>query len=160
MLINYIMGSRLLYGMARQGLLPAILGRIHGRYRTPYVAILTLLLSVLILAVSGGPDAVRTLASATALLLIVAFIVVNLALIALKLRPAEPRGAFEVPIFIPIVGVVINATLVTARLAAPDVGYRAPCIAAVIIAAITCLYFIFRPKSITEEALAAAEGEA
>ena len=42
-LINYIMGSRLLYGMARQGLVPAALGRVHARRRTPHLAILTLL---------------------------------------------------------------------------------------------------------------------
>ena len=29
-LLNYMMGSRLLYGMARQGLLPAPLGRVHA----------------------------------------------------------------------------------------------------------------------------------
>src|SRR5262245_24414918 len=69
-LINYIMGSRLLYGMARQGLLPAVLGRVHPRRHTPHVAILVLLGVVLVLAVSGGPDAVRQLADATALLLL------------------------------------------------------------------------------------------
>ncbi|NUQ01963.1 MAG: amino acid permease, partial [Armatimonadetes bacterium] len=33
-LLNYIMGSRLLYGMSRQGLLPAFLGRVHPVRRT------------------------------------------------------------------------------------------------------------------------------
>ena len=94
-LINYIMGSRLLYGMARQGLLPAVLGRVHRTRHTPHVAILTLLAVVLVLAVSGGEDAVKQLASATALLLLCSFMVVNTALIVLKLRPGEPRGRFR-----------------------------------------------------------------
>ena len=64
-LINYIMGSRLLYGMARQQLLPAVLGRVHPRRHTPHIAIFTLLALVLVLALSGGDDAVKQLASAT-----------------------------------------------------------------------------------------------
>jgi APA family basic amino acid/polyamine antiporter len=96
-LINYIMGSRLLYGMARQGLMPAALGRVHPRRRTPHVAILTLLAVVVVLAMSGGADAVRRLADATALLLLSSFIVVNMSLIVLKRRPGEPAGGFEVP---------------------------------------------------------------
>ncbi|HRQ89845.1 MAG TPA: amino acid permease, partial [Bacteroidia bacterium] len=38
-LLNYIMGSRLLYGMSRQGLLPKFLGRVHPKRRTPHFAI-------------------------------------------------------------------------------------------------------------------------
>ena len=92
-LINYIMGSRLLYGMARQGLLPAVLGRVHATRRTPHIAIFTLLVVVLVLAVSGGQEAVDALASATGLLLLFSFMVVNTALIVLKLRPQEPAGS-------------------------------------------------------------------
>jgi amino acid transporter len=159
MLINYIMGSRLLYGMARQGLLPATLGRIHATRHTPHMAIVALLAVVLILAVSGGADGVRTLASATALLLIFAFIIVNMALVVLKLRHGEPPGAFEVPILVPVLGVLINSALITARLAERDAGFRAPSIAGLILFAIAGLYFALRPTNITEEVLAAAEHE-
>jgi amino acid transporter len=160
MLINYIMGSRLLYGMARQGFLPAALGRVHSTRHTPHVAILTLLALVLILAMSGGKKAIEDLASATALLLLLSFIVVNLALIVLKLRPGEPRGAFEVPLVIPAVGILINTSLVVARLLEPSSGLRAPAIAASIAAVATILYFIIRPTNITEDSLAALEHEA
>ena len=114
-LINYIMGSRLLYGMARQGLMPAILGRVHPTRHTPHVAILTLLVVVLVLAVSGGEDAVKQLAVATALLLLCSFIVVNTSLIVLKLRPGEPAGGFEVPIIIPALGILVNATMIVVQ---------------------------------------------
>jgi amino acid transporter len=160
MLINYIMGSRLLYGMARQGFLPAALGRVHSTRRTPHVAILTLLVLVLILALSGGKKAIEDLASATSLLLLLSFIVVNSALIALKLRPDEPRGAFEVPLVIPGIGILINGALVVARLMDPNSGLRAPAIAASIAVVATILYFVIRPTNITEEALAALEHEA
>lgn len=159
-LINYIMGSRLLYGMARQGLLPAALGRVHRSRHTPHVAILTLLAVVLVLAISGGEDAVKQLASATALLLLCSFIIVNSSLIALKLRADEPPGAFEVPIFVPALGILINATLIVARLTALGAGTRAPLIAGVIILGITGLYFVIRPKNVTEESLVAADRDA
>jgi amino acid transporter len=160
MLINYIMGSRLLYGMARQGFLPAALGHVHATRRTPHVAILTLLVLVLVLAMSGGKKAIEDLAFATSLLLLISFIVVNSALIALKLRRDEPQGAFEVPLVIPVIGILINASLVVARLLDPNYGLRAPAIAAAIAAVATILYFVIRPTNITEESLAALEHEA
>ena len=38
-LINMIMGSRLLYGMAEEGIVPRVLGWTHSTRRTPWVAI-------------------------------------------------------------------------------------------------------------------------
>lgn len=156
-LINYVMGSRLLYGMARQGLLPAALGRVHAKRHTPHVAIFTLLAIVLVLALSGGSDAVKQLAFATALLLLFSFMVVNSALVVLKLRPGEPRGGFEVPLFVPILGILVNATLIVARLADDEAGLRAPLIAGAIVVVATILYFVIRPTNVTEESLAALE---
>src|SRR5688500_6941077 len=88
-LINYIMGSRLLYGMARQGLVPGPLGRVHARRRTPHVAIVTLLVVVVTLALSGG---VEQLASATALLLLACFVVVKASLLVRTSRAGGARG--------------------------------------------------------------------
>jgi basic amino acid/polyamine antiporter, APA family len=176
------MGSRLLYGMARQGLVPAVLGRIHPKRNTPHVAILVLLAIVTMLAftnelihylqglVSGiahaflvdlekaGP--IASLASATSLLLLFSFMVVNGSLIALKLRRGEPTGAFEVPIAIPALGMLVNAALVFTRFKdAATAGWLAPIIAGIMIVAISLLYFVIRPKNVTEETLAAVEVE-
>jgi APA family basic amino acid/polyamine antiporter len=156
-LINYIMGSRMLYGMARQGLLPAVLGRVHGTRNTPHIAIGTLLVLVLILALSGGEDAVKQLASSTALLLLFSFMVVNSALVVLKLRPGEPHGQFEVPVIIPILGILVNLTLIGSRLWSGEGGTRAPLIAGAIVVIVTILFFVLRPKNITDESLAALE---
>lgn len=159
-LINYIMGSRLLYGMARQGLMPAALGLVHPRRRTPHVAILTLLAAVVVLAMSGGPDAVRQLADATALLLLCSFMVVNMSLIVLKRRPGEPAGGFEVPIVVPALGVLVNAAMIVARITSATAGGRALAIAGAIIGGIAILYFIGCARSVTETSLAAVEAEA
>jgi amino acid transporter len=156
-LINYIMGSRLLYGMARQGLMPEVLGRVHPTRRTPHVAILTLLAVVVVLAMSGGPDAVRQLADATALLLLCSFIVVNMSLMVLKRRPGEPAGGFEVPIVVPALGVLVNAAMIVARVTSATAGGRALAIAGAIVGGIVILYCIGRARSVTETSLAAVE---
>jgi amino acid transporter len=135
-LINYIMGSRLLYGMARHGLLPGALGRVHPRRRTPHVAVLVLLVVVTVLALSGG---VSQLAAATSLLLLSCFVVVNVALIVLKSRRGEPPGGFEVPAVIPLLGAIVCAALITVRIATPDARgqfqWQAPLTAAAVLVA-------------------------
>jgi APA family basic amino acid/polyamine antiporter len=151
-LINYIMGSRLLYGMSRQGLLPKALGKVHPTRRTPHVAVMTLLVVVVILALSGG---VAQLASATSLLLLSCFVVVNVALIVLKSRPAEPRGSFEVPSLVPALGALVCAALivsrVTTRNAAGEFEWRAPLTAGAVLLGILVLYVLMRPTRVIEE---------
>jgi amino acid transporter len=171
-LINYVMGSRLLYGMANQGLVPRVLGTIHPKRRTPYVAIGALLGVVLVLAFSGT---VAELGAATGLLLLLCFAIVNAALIVLKLRKDEPKGHFEVPIVVPALGIIINVTLIVARLmdefaakpvsaastkpADKVIDFPAPAIAGLLVLAISALYFVMRPKAISEETLARIEEE-
>ena len=142
-LMNFIMGSRLIYGMSRQGLLPAVLGLVHSTRRTPHVAILTLAAVVSILAFSGD---ISELASATSLLLLLVFALMNTALIILKLRKGEAAGRFEVPLFVPFLGCLICAVLVVSRVTTAAAGTRAPLIAAILIATIAVLYFVVRPR--------------
>lgn len=151
-LINYIMGSRLVYGMSRQGLLPKFLGQVHATRRTPHVAILILGAIVFILAVTGN---VTQLASATSLLLLNCFAVVNAALIVLKHRPGEPKGRFEVPTIIPALGVLVCAGLIVGRLftAFRDGTLGGDLLTtAIMFAVILAVYFIVRPKEIPETA--------
>jgi hypothetical protein len=116
-----------------------------------------LLSIVLVLTISGG---VTDLASATGPLLLFSFMVVNTALVVLKLRPGEPAGAFEVPVFVPALGILVNAALIVARVTEAEQGYRAPAIAGLVVLGVTMLYFLARPDRVTEEVLASAEAEA
>lgn len=111
-LLNYIMGSRLLYGMSRQSLLPVALGKVHPVRRTPHVAVALLCVIVAVLILTGG---VRQLAEATSLLLLMVFVVVNLALVILKARKGEPAGSFEIPYFVPVLGVIVCVVLIISR---------------------------------------------
>lgn len=149
-LLNLIMGSRLLYGMARQGLLPAALGRVHPIRQTPHVAIAALLAVVIGLMLAADID---HLAAATSLLLLSAFVVVNLSLLVLKLRPGEARGQFEVPAAVPVLGALVCSALIVARVADPAADPKAPVIAAVILAVLSALFFVVRPRGPVEEVL-------
>lgn len=135
-LTNYVMASRLLYGMSKQGLLPALLGRVHSGRRTPHVAIAVLLVIVIGLSLVGD---IAALASATVLLLLVVFTIVNVALIVLKRRPGERPGKFEIPIVVPALGAVACFGLLVVRIAQGQ--WLAPLIAGGLLLAILVLYF-------------------
>ncbi|MFN0219684.1 MAG: APC family permease [Hyphomicrobium sp.] len=142
-LVNYITASRLVYGMSSQGLLQAHFGRVHVTRRTPHVAIGALFLVLVPLLLVGG---IADLASATVLLLLIVFIVVNASLFVLKRRPDEPEGAFELPDFVPAAGLLICAALLITRIFSGDL--RAPVIAGGLLAAILALYTIARPARV------------
>jgi amino acid transporter len=139
-LLNWVMASRLAYGMAQQGLLPGPLGRVHARTRTPHVAILTLFLIVTALALAGD---ITALASATVLLLLVVFTIVNVALMLLLRREPDRPGTFRVPILVPIAGAAVCLSMLGARLLQDE--WTAPLIAAALLAGIVVLYLILRP---------------
>ena len=142
-LLNYVTASRLTYGMARQGLLPSVLGRLHEGTRTPYMAILALFVIVVALMLSGD---ITQLASATVLLLLAVFSLVNLALLVLQRRPGEPRGGFEVPSFVPALGALVCLALLVNRVATGD--WRAPALAGAVLVAIAALYAVVRPRDV------------
>lgn len=137
-LLNFIMGSRLVYGMSKQGLLPKVLSNVHPKKRTPHVSVGLLFGILLILVFSGD---VSSLARSTSVLLLSCFMVVNVALIILKLRNPNEKAEFDVPVFVPALGTLVCASLL--------VSSKAPELitAGVIIAVIFVLYFVVRPKS-------------
>ncbi|HEX2802073.1 MAG TPA: APC family permease, partial [Phenylobacterium sp.] len=136
-LVNYLMGSRLLYGMARQGLLPAVLGKVHGARRTPHVAVGVLLAIVIGLQFSGD---ITQLAGATVLLLLFVFTLVNAALVVLKRREGNIAGRFNAPLLVPVLGAAICLLMIAAQLRQDD--WRAPAIAGGLIVMILLLYVV------------------
>lgn len=145
-LINNIMGSRLLYGMARQGLLPAVLGRLHAGRQTPHVAIGVLFVVITIMILSGD---IAQLASATSLLLLTCFMIVNVALLALQRRKNEAKGRFEIPAIVPVLGAIVCGGLISSRVASGDL--RAPLIAGAILILISGLFFLTRVRPPVED---------
>lgn len=107
-LLNFVTASRLLFGMAREGLLPAWLGKLHRQRSTPYRTLLVILPIAIFLALSST---LQFLAGTTATLILAMFCLVNLSLLVIKRR--EPlRSGFRVPIFIPVVALLLDLVLV------------------------------------------------
>lgn len=107
-LLNFVTASRLLYGMSREGLLPAWLGKLHPRRATPYRTLLVILPIAIFLALSGT---LQFLAGTTATLLLGMFFLVNLSLLITKRR--EPRtSGFHIPAVVPALALIFNLVLV------------------------------------------------
>lgn len=138
-LVNYVTSSRMVYGMASQGLLPEMLSKVDGRSRTPRRASLLLLAILLVLVAVGN---IGELASATVLLLLVVFAVVNGALVVLGRRAGEPRGQLEIPVIIPALGSLLCLALIGTRLTGGN--WLSPAIAGGLIAGIVALFFLLR----------------
>ncbi|OFJ53187.1 APC family permease [Mycolicibacterium grossiae] len=115
-LINMLMASRLIYGMARQHVLPPVLGAVHRTRRTPWVAILftTVIAFGLILYVSAfaSKSAVSVLGGTTSLLLLMVFTVVNIAVLVLRRDVRATGGHFRTPTVLPVLGALASAYLV------------------------------------------------
>jgi amino acid transporter len=111
-LINMLMASRLLYGMAKQDVLPRVLGRVHHGRRTPYVSILftttiaICLISYVVLRLDE--DAISLLGGTTSLLLLAVFSVVNIVVLVLR-RDRVEGPHFTVPTVFPILGALLCA---------------------------------------------------
>ncbi|MFC9437385.1 APC family permease [Nocardia sp. NPDC057030] len=99
-LLTGIMSSRLVYGMANDGLLPRVFGRVLPGRRTPWVAALATSAVSLVLALTGEID---SLAATLVLLLLVVFGSVNAAVLVLRREPGEPDH-FRVPVAVPWLG--------------------------------------------------------
>lgn len=101
-LLTMIMASRLTFGMSEQGLLPAALGRVLPKRRTPWVAILATTLVAMILTLIGD---LALLAETVVLLLLVVFISTNVAVLVLRKDRVEHRH-FTVWRVVPVLGVL------------------------------------------------------
>ncbi len=107
-LLNFVTASRLLYGMSREGLLPAWLGKLHSKRATPYRTLIVILPIAITLALSGR---LEFLAGATATLLLAMFCLVNISLLIIKRREPRPSG-FQVPFAVPALALLFNLALV------------------------------------------------
>jgi APA family basic amino acid/polyamine antiporter len=119
-LINMMMASRLLYGMANERVLPTILGRVHRRRRTPWVGIL--FTTVIAFGLIWFAD-LTALGGTTALLLLCVFTIVNVAVLVLRRDPVEHKH-FRAPTVIPVIGAVACAFLASPLSGRAAADYR------------------------------------
>ena len=87
-LVQIVMASRVLYGMAREGMIPVILGRLDEKRATPALAIALIAAAILALALLVP---FLRLASLTSLLMLLIFAMVNASLYVIGARPGAPE---------------------------------------------------------------------
>jgi len=105
-LIQIIMASRVVYGMARQRWLPSLFAQINAKTQTPVVA--TVAVAVLVLGLSLWLPLV-TLAKITSLFTLTIHVLVNLSLVRLKWRDVSPpTNGMRLPIWVPACGFLIS----------------------------------------------------
>lgn len=113
-LINMLMASRCIYGLARQKVLPMSLGAVLPGRRSPWAAIIftTAMAIGLIVVVNrlSGNSVVSALSGTTGLLLLGVFSVVNVACLVLKQRP--DKTFFRAPVWVPVAGAALCLFLV------------------------------------------------
>jgi basic amino acid/polyamine antiporter, APA family len=110
-LINMIMASRLVYGMAAQGIVPRAMGRVNGERRTPWVAIVFVALLAFALVALGD---LESLADTTVLLLLMVFVCVNVAVLILRREPVE-HAHWRAPTALPVLGALACLGLIVQK---------------------------------------------
>jgi APA family basic amino acid/polyamine antiporter len=111
-LVQVIMASRVLYGMARQDMAPRRLANVNPVTRTPLLATGVTVLVVLALALWLP---IATLAQVTSLVVLLVFAVMHLSLLRLKKRNPQPDGVNVVHPVWPAIGLLLSLGLILLR---------------------------------------------
>jgi APA family basic amino acid/polyamine antiporter len=106
-LLNMIMASRLVYGMANQGVVPRPFGALLPGRRTPWVAIAFTTALGVILIITGD---LGILADTTVLLLLLVFAAVNVSVLVLR-RDRVDHEHYRTPTPLPVLGAVVCVAL-------------------------------------------------
>lgn len=104
-LVNIIMASRVIYGMAKLKVLPAFFGRVHLKTQTPHIATLFSIVLILCLALLLP---ILTLAKLTSFIMLVVYFFVNLALVVIKIKQKTEKVRIRFPIVFPILGMTLT----------------------------------------------------
>jgi amino acid transporter len=116
-LAQMTMTARVVYGMAQQGDLPGIAGRVHSGTGTPLIATGLVMLAVTVLALAFP---LERLAEVTSLATLMTFALVNLSLLRIRSRDVAPdRAHLRVPLWIPLSGLVTSILMMASAFISP-----------------------------------------
>lgn len=108
-IVQIIMGSRVLYGLSRQGWLDKHLSEVNKTTRTP-VAATALVVGAMMIAVVSLP--LVSLAKLTSLIVLAIFALVNVSLILIKRRRPSHSGLITVPSVVPYFGALCSSLVI------------------------------------------------
>ncbi len=110
-LITLVAGSRIFYGMAREQAFPLFLKKIHFRTKTPWMAIIVIMIMSISFTLIGD---IVIVANIAVFAIVITFAAVNLAVIVLRYTEPEIQRKFTVPLnigrfpILPLFGVGIS----------------------------------------------------
>ena len=93
-LITLVAGARILYGMARDNSLPSILGIIHSKTKTPWIAVIVILVTAVGFSFIGD---IVIVANIVVFAVVITFAMINLAVILLRYVEPDLERPFRVP---------------------------------------------------------------
>lgn len=100
--IVVIMAARVTYGLSKQTIFPSWIGAVSPHTHTPLRATVLIALAVMVAALYAPID---VLAEKSSQVLLLVFVMINLALLRLKMQgSAVPRRSVTVPIWVPVLG--------------------------------------------------------
>ena len=101
-----LMGQpRIFFAMARDGLLPAVFGKVHPRFQTPYI---TTILTGLVAAIPAGFLPIEELGALVSIGTLFAFVIVCGGILVLRYKRPELPRPFRTPLvpLVPILGIL------------------------------------------------------
>ena len=94
-LITLVAGSRILYGMAHNKSLPLSLGKIHSKTKTPWIAVIGILITSIAFTLIGD---IVIVANITVFAVVITFAMINLSVIVLRYTEPNLERSFRVPV--------------------------------------------------------------
>ena len=94
-LLILLAASRMIYGMARGKVLPEILGRLHKKRQTPWVAIILLFILSSLFVLLGN---INLVANMTNITILIPFFIVNVSAIVLRYKMPNIKRNFKIPL--------------------------------------------------------------
>ena len=109
-LVQLLGQSRVFYSMGRDGLLPPFVNRIHPRFRTPWI---TSIVTGLAVAIPAAILPVRDAAKLVSIGTLLAFVIVSIGILVLRIREPELHRPFRTPLvwFVAPMGAISAAYL-------------------------------------------------
>lgn len=104
-LVNIIMASRLIYGMAKLNTAPQLFAKIYQKTQVPLYAIILVILFIIIMTYWLP---IQILAKTTSSIILFIFILMHIALITVKITHTKISTYFNLPIIFPIIGLILS----------------------------------------------------